>query len=742
MANATEQNQFDQAVRLIEPGDSVVGGAGAPVNQPLQALANRTIWLKNQTEALQTASEGKAASATEIQAGNGLTGGGSLAQSRTIALATPGQITATSQNAVQENSHTHAIDTATTTRAGIVQLDNTVSEAENTAATPKAVKAAYDKAVAATATANLKVSLTGDQTIIGQKTFTAATQFQSGIHLSANQTHWNGGYKAYIGADNDNAHIVFGDDTLRLHGANNRISYNNHDIFHKANKPRFGEDIEGKPNTLSGYGIGNFKVETFQGDLNTLKTDGIYSLPTAVGSSNLPVENTACHIQVIAGTQPGRCRQLGYPAYTSDVYERHQVSSANDNWSAWKKLNSDGIPVGAIVSFPKAVQNPAGYLKANGTTFAQNTFPDLYRALGNTNKLPDLSRTDIGITAWFPSDQIPSGWLSFDDIRTRVTESAYPELYRLLVAQYGSIRNVPQAEDRFIRNAGNGLAVGTKQEDEIKRHVHKVFSHWVNHPHAAALGYEDRNERQRSALVSTWTDENLSDNGFLTPRLDSKMATGGDENRPKALVLKLCIKAADTLGEAVFWIKSHGETVNAGALDAGTLAQGLQDKADRDHTHTAAQIQGLDEKISTAVAAQFTRQTIGGVDIVRFPDGTMIQTGSYRFTRSGGPIENEVVFPVAFADGNVKCFVSERHSGRTNSKGQFNWLFIRAKNHAAAIITNWYEGSCDWMAIGKAASENTAGSPSTVPGIDEETLRGINEDALNEIRRWADRGFQ
>lgn len=401
-----------------------------------------------------------------------------------------------------------------------------------------------------------------------------------------------------------------------------------------------------------------------------------------------------------------------------------------------------GIPVGAIVSFPKAVRNPAGYLRADGTTFDSRTFPDLYRALGNSNRLPDLSRTDIGITAWFPSDRIPTGWLAFDDIRTRVTETAYPELYRLLVAKYGSIQNVPQAEDRFIRNAGNGLAVGTKQEDEIKRHTHKVFSHWTNHPHAAALGYEDRNERQRSALVSTWTDENLSDNGFLTPRLDSKMATGGDENRPKALVLKLCIKAADTLGEAVFWIKSHGETANAGALDAGTLAQGLQDKADRDHTHTAAQIQGLDEKISTAVAAQFTRQTIGGVDIVRFPDGTMIQTGSYRFTRSGGPIENEVVFPVAFADGNVKCFVSERHSGRTNSKGQFNWLFIRAKNHAAAIITNWYEGSCDWMAIGKAASENTAGSPSTVPGIDEETLRGINEDALNEIRRWAARGFQ
>ncbi|WP_323175149.1 tail fiber protein [Neisseria cinerea] len=150
MANATEQNQFDPAVRLIEPGDSVVGGAGAPINQPLQALANRTIWLKNQTAALQTATAGKAASTTAVNAGNGLSGGGNLTASRTIALGTPGQITAQSQNAVQSSSHTHAIDTATTSRAGIVQLESgTGSQAEDRAATPKAVKAAYDKAIEA-----------------------------------------------------------------------------------------------------------------------------------------------------------------------------------------------------------------------------------------------------------------------------------------------------------------------------------------------------------------------------------------------------------------------------------------------------------------------------------------------------------------------------------------------------------------------------------------------------------------
>ncbi|WP_372338014.1 pyocin knob domain-containing protein [Neisseria bergeri] len=553
----------------------------------------------------------------------------------------------------------------------------------------------------------LAVVTTANQEITGQKTFTAQTQFKSGIHLSANQTHWNGGYKAYIGADNDNAHIVFGDDTLRLHGAQNRISYNNHDIFHKANKPRFNEDIEGKPNTLAGYGIGNFKVETFRGDLNTLKTDGIYSLPTAVGSSHLPVENTACHIQVIAGTQPGWCRQLGYVAYTGDVYERHQTSSANDDWSAWKKLNSDGIPVGAVVSFPKAVRNPAGYLKADGTTFEQNTFPDLYRALGNSNRLPDLSRTDIGITAWFPSDRIPTGWLAFDEIADRVTESAYPELYRLLVAQYGSIANVPQAEDRFIRNAGNDLAVGTKQEDAIRNITGKI----------------DSGNRSTEQLFDTavpegafgidkarknWTYD-AGDGGNDRPSAltfdASRVVPTADENRPKALVLKLCIKAADTLGEAVFWIKSHGETVNAGALDAGTLAQGLQEKADRDHTHTAAQIPGFDtavaQAVNAALAAQFTVSEVGGIEIRKFPDGTMIQTGSYRFTRGGYAIENEVVFPIAFADGNVRCFVSERHSERANDKSQYNWLFIRAKDRTAAIITNWYEVSCDWMAIGR-----------------------------------------
>ena len=150
MANLNETAQWETGIYQLETSDPVMGGPDGIDNRQAKQLANRTLWLKNQTEVLQTATAGKAASATAVNAGNGLTGGGNLTASRTIALGTPGQITARSQNAVQEAGHTHAIDTATTTRAGIVQLESsTGSQAEDRAATPKAVKAAYDKAVEA-----------------------------------------------------------------------------------------------------------------------------------------------------------------------------------------------------------------------------------------------------------------------------------------------------------------------------------------------------------------------------------------------------------------------------------------------------------------------------------------------------------------------------------------------------------------------------------------------------------------
>ena len=223
-----------------------------------------------------------------------------------------------------------------------------------------------------------------------------------------------------------------------------------------------------------------------------------------------------------------------------------------------EQAGGKGLPVAAVVGFPRAVTSQEGFLKADGSTFNQSTYPDLYRVLGG-NKLPNLTRSDIGMTAYFPIEAIPNGWIKYDDIDTKVTQSAYPELYRLLVAQYGSIDAVPKAEDRFIRNAAGGLTVGQTQLDEIKRHVHKHLS--SDNASSSRIGkissyFEDNTELISDAAVTVYADRNLNDNGWVTPKADSQFATGGAETRPKALAMVLCIKAKDSMADVVMWIKA------------------------------------------------------------------------------------------------------------------------------------------------------------------------------------------
>ena len=454
--------------------------------------------------------------------------------------------------------------------------------------------------------------------------------------------------------------------------------------------------------TLAGYGIGNFKIENFVGNVNTLQTDGIYAVTQASRSQNLPVAGNGCHIQVIAGGDGRWCRQIAYIAYSTDMYERHQTSYQTDSWSAWKKLNTDGIPIGAVVSFPRAVTNPVGFLKANGTTFNQQTFPDLYQVLGNSNKLPDLTRSDVGMTAYFAVDNIPAGWIAFDDIATQVTEQRYPELYRHLVGKYGSINSVPKVADRFLRNAGNGLSVGQTQGDAI-RNITGRFGPLDNELKTKLKTMLDGafyliEDEKYFGLNGEWNNNNPLI-GFDA----SKVVPTAEENRPKSLVLKLCIKAINSLDDVVFWIKSHGEVTNSGALDAGQLAQGVQDKAERNHTHTVSQItdfnQATTQIVSQIIDAAITYQKFGNTEIRKYHDGTMIQTGKIVFTRYGSAVKTEIILPVAFVDNQYKCFISE-HARQTDVK-EYNWAFMQPKTNAIATITNWYLGAADWMIIGR-----------------------------------------
>ena len=350
-----------------------------------------------------------------------------------------------------------------------------------------------------------------------------------------------------------------------------------------------------------------------------------------------------------------------------------------------------GLPVGAVIGFPRAISSPEGYLKADGSTFAQATYPDLHRVLGG-NKLPNLTRSDVGMTAYFPVDDIPAGWLKYDDIAARVNQSDYPELYRKLTAQYGSIAAVPKADDRFIRNTAGGLTVGQIQADEIKKHVHKHIS--SDNASSSRIGkissyFEDNTELISDAAVTVYADRNLNDNGWVTPKADSQFATGGAETRPKALAMVLCIKAKDSMADVVMWIKAYGKVTNAGVLDASTLAAGLQNKSDKSHTHRAAEITDFAE----AVAALTMYQKIGTFDICKLPDGTQIESGTVRVQNHDDSSTPRVLtWPLAFItapvvvatlsapEGNVRDIWVTIDSRRSNQSAVHYWLHEQIYN--------------------------------------------------------------
>ncbi|MGN7068985.1 tail fiber protein [Neisseria sp. P0001.S004] len=324
--------------------------------------------------------------------------------------------------------------------------------------------------------------------------------------------------------------------------------------------------------------------------------------------------------------------------------------------AALKKLIDEqaggkGLPVGAVIGFPRAITSQEGYLKADGSTFNQSAYPDLYRVLGG-NKLPNLTRSDIGMTAYFPVADIPDGWIKYDDISTKVTQAAYPELYRKLVAQYGSIAAVPKAEDRFIRNAAGGLTVGTQQGDAI-RNIKGKTSFCGDDNGTLGIGPKDPEgvfggEGSPNAYTAD-TDRRRQGYNYLTFDA-SRSVPVADEVRPKAIVMVLCIKAQNSLDDVVMWVKAFGKVTNAGVLDASTLAAGLQNKSDKGHTHRAAEITDFAE----AVAALTVHQKIGTFDICRLPDGTQIESGTVRIqNHNNNPTARVLTWPLAFVTAPV-----------------------------------------------------------------------------------------
>lgn len=90
-------------------GMLVVYANSAMVYQSYQRYNTGDVWTRSCYSGSWSAWKLSVDGTTTISAGNGLSGGGSLAANRTISLGTPGTITGTSTNSVSASSHTHAL---------------------------------------------------------------------------------------------------------------------------------------------------------------------------------------------------------------------------------------------------------------------------------------------------------------------------------------------------------------------------------------------------------------------------------------------------------------------------------------------------------------------------------------------------------------------------------------------------------------------------------------------------------
>ena len=148
MANLQETARWETGIYQLETSDPVMGGADGIDNRQAKQLGNRTLWLKNELELM----------------------------SRTIP-------------------------------AAVTKSDAVNSDSSTDVATSKAVKAAYDKAVAAENAASGAVKTSGNQEIGGNKTFTAGATFKAGAFVADTVGDFNANQWLQIGSNNVNSYF-------------------------------------------------------------------------------------------------------------------------------------------------------------------------------------------------------------------------------------------------------------------------------------------------------------------------------------------------------------------------------------------------------------------------------------------------------------------------------------------------------------------------------------------------------
>ena len=239
-----------------------------------------------------------------------------------------------------------------------------------------------------------------------------------------------------------------------------------------------------------------FKVEAYSGDLNTLKTDGIYAVLSPSQSRNLPAGSRGGKLVAVSGADGRIAHQYWHEAYSTNVWERHKTSMNNEDWSPWVLVQggTPAVAAGSVMWFA-ATRPPEGWLVADGSRLARTAYPALFAAIG---------------TAFNQSGD---------------------------TAQYFRL---PDLRGEFVRgwdgNRGidSGRAFGSAQADEFRSHKHAM---------PISGNSDDMFENLSDTKRIRVTLVNDSDwNNVFGYHKDDYTASGGTETRPRNIALLPIIK--------------------------------------------------------------------------------------------------------------------------------------------------------------------------------------------------------
>lgn len=150
-----------------------------------------------------------------------------------------------------------------------------------------------------------------------------------------------------------------------------------------------------------------------------------------------------------------------------------QHIGGNDWWIV--KDSRDSTPVGTIIAYGSATP-PKGYLPCDGSSYLRTSYQDLFEAIGTAWG----SSVDAAIAAIPPT--LPAA-ITEDSARFNVPNLSGRFLRGLNPGDSGADED---AGARFAMYFGGSNAVGSYQQDALRRHFHSITD--LGHTHSASIG--------------------------------------------------------------------------------------------------------------------------------------------------------------------------------------------------------------------------------------------------------------